>query len=136
MRRSAKLRPDPRDLLVAAVIVLAAAALGAALWGRASAGTSGSGLTAVVCVGGQETDRVELSALPKPETRVYHGSGHTLTVRFSPSGAQVVSADCPNQDCVRTGLIDAPGRSIVCLPARISIQLTAADGGGVDAVIG
>ena len=41
-------------------------------------------------------------------------------------------------DCVRTGTISRGGQSIVCLPARIVIQLTggAADSNDVDIVIG
>ena len=51
---------------------------------------------------------------------------------------RVSSSDCPTQDCVRTGTISRGGQSIVCLPARIIIQLTggAADSNDVDIVIG
>ena len=50
----------------------------------------------------------------------------------------MTSSDCPTQDCVHTGAITRGGQSIVCLPARIVIQL---EGGpeadsGVDLVIG
>ena len=67
----------------------------------------------------------------------YSGSGYSLTVEFSAEGVRVASSDCPNQDCVHTGEIHHAGRSIVCLPARISIQLTGgAEDAAVDAVIG
>ena len=51
---------------------------------------------------------------------------------------RVAEADCPTQDCVHTGTITRSGQSIVCLPARIVIQLTGGqpDGDAVDIVIG
>ena len=65
-------------------------------------------------------------------------NGYTLTVTAEGSGLRVSEADCPTQDCVHTGAIFRSGQSIVCLPARVVIQLIggAADDGGVDIVIG
>lgn len=47
-------------------------------------------------------------------------------------------SDCPTQDCVHMGEITRGGQSIVCLPARIVVQLEggAAADDGVDLVIG
>lgn len=134
MKRSAELRPARWDAAVAAVILLLAALSAGAYWTR---GLSGGGLTAVVSVNGTETERVELSALSGQEERTYTGNGYTLRAVFSPSGVWVAQSDCPNQDCVHTGAIHASGQSVVCLPARISIQLTGnGRHSGVDAVIG
>ena len=48
----------------------------------------------------------------------------------------VTRSTCPGEDCVHSGWISGPGRSIVCLPNRMEIRLT---GGGaepeVDAVV-
>ena len=71
--------------------------------------------------------------------RTYSYNGVTLTVAAEDgNGLRVSSSDCPTQDCVRTGTISRSGQSIVCLPARIIIQLTggAADSNDVDIVIG
>ncbi len=126
-------RPNRWDALAAAVILLLAAAVTAALRaGPASAGPDH--LTAVVSVDGREADRVSLWTLRRPETRTYAGQGYTLTVEFTSGGVRVAEADCPNLDCVHTGQVSGPGRSVVCLPARITVQLTGS--GGVDAVPG
>ncbi len=128
-----KLRPTRWDALVAAAILLLAAASAAVFW-RDRLSANASGLTAVVTIDGREADRVALWSLTEPEPRTYTGQGFTLTVEFSPDGVRVTEADCPNLDCVHTGQVDRPGRGVVCLPARIAIQLTG--DGGVDVVLG
>ena len=135
MKSSPKLRPNGWDALLAGA-VLALAVLSAALvW---TGGAGGGDLTAVVSVDGAETERVDLSALAAPEERVYESNGCTLRVTFTADSVQVTSSDCPTQDCVRTGAITRSGQSIVCLPARLIVQLTGgpAGDGGVDVVIG
>ena len=132
MKSSIDLRPTRWDLLVAAVILLLAAGCALAL---SSAGTGGA-RTAAVSVDGTEIDRVALDRLSGPERRTYDAGGYTLTVEFSPEGAAVVGSDCPTQDCVHTGIIHDAGRSIVCLPARLTVRLTGGGDGGVDAVVG
>ena len=132
MRSSVNLRPTRWDVLMAAVILLLAAACALGVWRSAPGGA----LTAVVTAAGQELDRVALDRHSGPEQRVYPVGGHVLTVEFSPEGVAVTESDCPTQDCVRTGRIAQAGRSIVCLPARLSIQLTGGSDDGLDAVIG
>ena len=134
MKSSVKLTPTRWDALVAAVILLLALLGGAGYWIRTL--SAGDALTAVVSVDGREVDRVRLSGLSGTETRSYSGSGYTVTVEFSAGAVRVAESDCPNQDCVHTGAVSGAGRSIVCLPARISIQLTGSASGGPDVVIG
>ena len=91
----------------------------------------------MVTADGEELDRfapADLAAGP----RTYTHNGYTLTVTAEDGGLRVSEADYPTQDCVHTGAISRSGQSIVCLPARIIIQLTGgqADPGGVDVVIG
>lgn len=148
MSRSPKLRPSPWDALV----VLAVIALAALCLFFAGGGDESGELTVVVSIDGQEADRFAPQALLEAP-RTYTGNGHTLTVALAvdyehpyssalppsgESGVRVIAADCPTQDCVRTGIISRSGQSIVCLPARIIVQLTGGepDSGGVDAVIG
>ncbi len=134
MKSSPELRPCLWDGLVALLVVVLAAACALAVWNR---GNDAGELTAVVTVGGEETDRFVLSGTSGGD-RTYSGNGYTLRVSLSPEGVRVEEADCPTQDCVHTGHISRGGQSIVCLPARVIIQL---EGGaqvdtGVDAVIG
>ena len=56
-----------------------------------------------------------------------------LAARAPQSGAltvvSVTQSDCPGQDCVHSGAVSRAGQSIVCLPARIVVELVgAADG--------
>ena len=134
MKRSPELKPNFWDAVV--VLVVAALAVVAALtaW---RGGTETGALTAVVSADGQEIDRfAQADLLDGPRT--YAHNGVTLTVAAEDSGLRVVSSDCPTQDCVRTGTVFRSGQSIVCLPARIVIQLIggAADENAVDVVIG
>lgn len=120
------------------VVALCVAALALfILFRRGSGGASGS-MSAAVYADGAEIDRVELASVETLEEREYSGEGYVLRVAFYPDGAQVLSADCPTQDCVRTGKVTRNGQSAVCLPARIVVRL---EGGAVpddapDAVLG
>ena len=139
MKSSVKLRPDRWDLAVVAAVLALAVFCGIGYW---SGGSSEGDLTAVVSIAGAEADRVVLSgtgAVSGSVERTYANNGYTLHVTFSQKGVRVTSADCPNQDCVHTGIVASAGQSIVCLPSRISIQLVRQGSGGsgdVDAVIG
>lgn len=133
MKRFPELKPNLWDILVVLAVVALAAASALTVWPGRDSGS----LTAVVTADGEELDRfapADLAAGP----RTYTHNGYTLTVTAEDGGLRVSEADCPTQDCVHTGTISRSGQSIVCLPARIIIQLTGgqADPGGVDVVIG
>ena len=133
MKRSPELKPNLWDILVVLAVVALAASSALTVWPGRDSGS----LTAVVTADGEELDRfapADLAAGP----RTYTHNGYTLTVTAEDGGLRVSEADCPTQDCVHTGTISRSGQSIVCLPARIIIQLTGgqADPGGVDVVIG
>lgn len=132
MRQFPKLRPVLGDVVVVLAVLALALGCGIFTWGGETAD-----LTAVVSADGEEIDRFSLDA--SAGERNYAANGYTLTVRISADGVEVLSSDCPTQDCVRTGTISRSGQSIVCLPARFILRL---EGGsepalsGVDAVIG
>ena len=133
MKRSPELKPNLWDILVVLAVVALAAASALTVWPGRDSGS----LTAVVTADGEELDRfapADLAAGP----RTYTHNGYTLTVTAEGGGLRVAEADCPTQDCVHTGTITRSGQSIVCLPARIVIQLTGGqpDGDAVDIVIG
>ena len=39
---------------------------------------------------------------------------------------RISESNCPGEDCVHSGAIFSPGRSIVCLPNRLEIRVTGA----------
>ena len=134
MKRFPKLKPNFWDVIMVLAVIALAALSALTVW---RGGSETGVLTAVVTVDGQEIDRfapAELLDAP----RAYSYNGVTLTVAEDGNGLRVTSSDCPTQDCVRTGAIFRGGLSIVCLPARIVIQLIggAADSNDVDIVIG
>lgn len=58
---------------------------------------------------------------------------NTVTVR---DGCIAITAsDCPGQDCVHSGAIHSPGRSLVCLPNALEIRVVTGQS-DVDFVVG
>jgi hypothetical protein len=46
-----------------------------------------------------------------------------VRIEFKTGRVRVVESDCPNQVCVRTGWVSRPGRSIVCVPNKVLVEL-------------
>lgn len=59
----------------------------------------------------------------------YH---NVITIRDG--RAAITASDCPGEDCVHSGWVDAPGRSIVCLPNRVELRVRVAQ--DVDFAVG
>lgn len=140
MRSSPKLRPGIWDALVALVVLFMAVGCAFAVWNN----DGGTGeLVAVVRmdvesqVDGQTEIRMPLDGLNRVE-RIVTSNGYTLKIILTDTEVWVEASDCPTQDCVHTGHISRSGQSIVCLPARVIVQLVGGDVSdtGVDAVIG
>lgn len=137
MRRSPELKPTRWDILVVLAVLILAVTSALAIWGRRDPAAE---LTAVISIDGEEADRIDLRE--ESGTRSYSANGYTLTVNLRPDGepgVRVETSDCPTQDCVHTGTITRAGQSIVCLPARIIIQLEgtpSADDDAPDVIIG
>lgn len=60
--------------------------------------------------------------------------GYHLIIEFNSQGIKVKSANCADKVCVNTGKIISSGDAIVCLPARVSIELIGSS--KVDMVVG
>ena len=119
------------DAVVAVVVALLAVA--AALW-FCLPRTQTGGLTVVISVGGQETQRTGLKDFAP--TTLSH-NGYTLTVAADGDSVWIASSDCPTQDCVHTGRIRRGGQSIVCLPAQVVVYLEgAASPDAPDVIVG
>ena len=129
MKKSPELKPTKYDALVVAAVLLLAAALGARYWLTPA---QGGVLTAVVSIDGVEVERLPFGNAE----RDYQNNGYTVHVAMTADGARVDRADCPTQDCVRTGTIRRAGQTIVCLPARIVITLEGTSDAPYDAIAG
>ena len=53
--------------------------------------------------------------------------GHYNTVEISNDEVHMHDANCNDQVCVRSGAIDSPGETIVCLPHKVIVEITAKD---------
>lgn len=115
-----KLRPTVFDALVVLLVILLA--VGTSAWFYGGLAGKGEDVTAVILHHGQEVERVRLSGLAEEKTIAIAGDYH-LTITLSPDGAQVISSDCPTQDCVRTGHVGRVGQSIICLPEQVVVKL-------------
>lgn len=124
MKSSPKLRPNRFDALVVLAVLSLALALG--MFTRPPSAQSGA-LHVVVCIDGEEMERTPLTAYPA-EAR-YSNNGYTLVVHVQDGALSVFESNCPGQDCVLSGAISRAGQSIVCLPARITIQLVGSPAG-------
>ena len=77
---------------------------------------------------------VDLSALTGPlEIPVDTGYGENI-ILAEPGQISVKSASCPDQLCVRQGVIKSGVYPIVCLPNRVVVRITGGPPAGVDAV--
>lgn len=56
-------------------------------------------------------------------------------IEVTGEGVRFTESTCPDQVCVRSGLLTRAGQSAVCLPNRVIVRLTGAAAPEVDAVI-
>ena len=71
-----------------------------------------------------------------PETISIPANGGENVLEIGTGYVRMVSADCPDQICVKTGSISKPGETIVCLPHRVAVTIRekgADNENGVDA---
>lgn len=113
-----KLRPAPADALVVLFLLICAALIFRAYLPPSDTGD----LICVITQSGEELDRAEVRGTAWE--RVYGD----YTVSCDGRSVAVTHAPCSTQDCVRTGRVSRAGQSIVCLPGRLTVQLTTADG--------
>ena len=51
---------------------------------------------------------------------------YTNVISVEDGKAAIIESNCPGTDCVHSGWIHEPGRSIVCLPNRVEIRIEGA----------
>ena len=119
----------PGDAVVIAIIVLTALGLLAFFL------FSASGVEAATARIYQDGKLIrELRLSENTEITVEGKWLNVITVRDGKIA--VTESSCPGEDCVHSGWIQSPGRSIVCLPNRMEIRLEGIrDDDDVDAVV-
>jgi len=114
------------DLL--AVLLVALIALGT-IFAFMPAGAADEGRVAQIYQNGALLHELPLDV----DTNVTLEGDYRNTVSVSGGRVSISESDCPGEDCVLSGAIYAPGRSIVCLPNRVEIRVSGA--GDVDFVV-
>lgn len=117
-------------VMLAVFTLLLAASLAAYVYRRAV--PARAGLVATVSINGRVVDTLYLND-EEPVKRVYRANGGFNTVLAGGGGAAVVETDCPDQLCVKTGRINRPGGSVICLPHRFVLRI---EGAGADELDG
>ncbi|WP_050697472.1 NusG domain II-containing protein [Anaeromassilibacillus senegalensis] len=108
-------------LLIVFAVLLAAAAFS---WFQLQ---PSRGLVAVVEQEGNVLYRIDLDQQAQTEILDLGGPYH-VTLAVEPGAVAFQHSGCPDQTCVRVGKLTRAGQAAVCLPARISVRLEAADG--------
>lgn len=74
--------------------------------------------------------------LSKDSTTVVSTELGTNLVVVENGTVRVSEADCPNHDCVDQGVISKAGQQIVCLPHKLTIDISDRDAGPTYDVVG
>lgn len=125
------------DLVIIAGIALIALALVVVpLWKGGRAAPEAGKAYAKITVNGELYRLVELTADVR-EIPIRTKLGYNL-LKVHDRGIEMIEADCPDQICITFGFNDRIGKTIVCLPHRVLVEIVGPpdEGGGIDAMVG
>ena len=84
--------------------------------------------TAKIYRNGEIIREINLDTLTEPiEFEITDESGHKNAVRAEKGRIRITSADCPDKVCVNMGWIENGVVPIVCLPNKVTIEITGAN---------
>lgn len=84
--------------------------------------------TAKIYQDGEIIREIALDTLTEPiEFEITDENGHENIVRAEQGRIRIISADCPDKVCVNQGWIENGVVPIVCLPNKVTIEITGAD---------
>lgn len=114
-------RRGSKTLNLILVVVIAAVACAGLLATRLiGANTDADTATVVIRDGAQNVYELPLGQDVSKTVTTDLG---TNVIEIKDGRVRVEEADCPNQDCVHQGWIDAAGQQIVCLPHKLTIDI-------------
>lgn len=106
-----------KDMLLIGALLLTDIIITAGVWIF-----SVKGQTVQVRINGSVVSEYPLS---QDRTVVLSGSGGGMNVLVIENGtARIDKADCPDGLCCRTGKISRSGQSIICLPHKLTVEIT------------
>lgn len=117
-----KKRKIRNDIILVAVIVIIAAT-GLMLWWFSRA----EGVSVAVKINGVQTAVYPLSEDREVVITTGDNQEHRNVLVIKDGKAFISEADCPDSICVKTRAASYVGETIVCLPHKLVIEITAAD---------
>ena len=127
MTKQEHLRFRKGDFLVIAAVVLMAVLVAV---GFLPKGNDGPVMAEIY----RQGERIKTLSLEE-ETSFTITGDYTNVVTVKDGGVAITFSDCPGEDCVHSGAIRAPGRSIVCLPNEVEVRIVNGEA-DVDFVVG
>lgn len=120
-RKGARDGRDNKRLNLILVLAIAAVACAGLVAARLM-GANTNADTATVVIRDGEQNVYELP-LNQGTTKTVTTDLGTNLIEIKGGRVRVEEADCPNQDCVHQGWIDAAGQQIVCLPHKLTVDI-------------
>lgn len=113
-------RDNKRLNLILVLAIAAIACVGLVATRLMGANTNADTATVVIRDGEQNVYELPLSQNTTKSVTTDLG---TNLIEIKDGRVRVEEADCPNQDCVHQGWIDAAGEQIVCLPHKLTVDI-------------
>ena len=113
-------RENKRLNLILVLAIASVACIGLAATRLMGANTNADTATVVIRDGEQNVYELPLD---QDATKTVTTDLGTNLIEIKDGRVHVEEADCPNQDCVRQGWIDAAGQQIVCLPHKLTVDI-------------
>lgn len=110
----------PGDMVVFSILLL----LSAAILGISIYQGTKPGRIAHINIGGETVTSIDLTKIKQPQEFAFTSRGYHITVGVEPGRICVLHSDCPDQVCVRTGWLSAPGKVSACVPAGIVVSVS------------
>ena len=111
---------DKRLNLILVLVIAAVACAGLVATRLMGANTNADTATVVIRDGEQNVYELPLD---QDATKTVTTDLGTNIIEIIDGRVHVEEADCPNQDCVHQGWIDAAGQQIVCLPHKLTVDI-------------
>lgn len=113
-------RDNKRLNLILVLAIAAVACVGLVATRLMGANTNADTATVVIRDGEQNVYELPLS---QDTTKTVTTDLGTNLIEIKDGRVRVEEADCPNQDCVHQGWVDAAGKQIVCLPHKLTVDI-------------
>lgn len=89
----------------------------------------------VISINGKEYERIIMKDLnEKRQIHIDLDSGKFIDITADKNGVYISDVVCPDKICVKTGVIDKVGQSIVCLPNKVQVYIEGSKKNDVDSV--